>query len=256
MKQLLFIAFLIFQSLSFAQVTEGVIEYTEEVKNPHAERIRERLESRGMKVDIPDVNTSSMNLYFNSNESIYKKNESKESKYDGPQRGGGMRMRFFFGRGGRINANGYYRNLEEKKRLQEEEILGKQFLISDDERVYEWKITGRKELIGRYEVMEAVSITEKDTIQAWFTPQIPVPTGPAEFSQLPGVILRVDINQGKRVIYANTIELRELTEEEKVEKPSKGKKVSQEEFIAIREEKMQELKEMYGNERANEMINR
>lgn len=254
MKATLSLFFFFFISLSFGQTTEGVIEYTEEIKNPRAKEIRERLEARGMKVDIPDVNKSNMSLYFNAEESVYKEAPKEESEYEGPERSMRGTVMIRFGGRNQIQANGYYRDMKNKLRLQEEELLGKNFLISDKERVYEWKITGRKEQIGRYEVMEAVSINEQDTIQAWFTPQIPVATGPAEFSQLPGVILRVDVNQGQRMIYANTIELRELTAEEEIEKPTKGKKVSQEEFLAIRKEKSEQLKDMYGEERASEML--
>ncbi len=247
--QLLFIILCIISPITSLAQVEGVISYTEEIKNPRAEEIRTRMAERGLKVDIPDVNTFKMNLYFNSEESIYKKKEDKTEQYDGAQVGGGGSVMIRWGRasGGK---NGYYRSIADGKILQEEDIMNKKFLITDEEVQRDWKITGRSEQLGNYQLIEAISINETDTIQAWFTPQIPVNTGPSEFSQLPGLILRIDVNHGNHVIYATNIDVRELTKEEQIEKPEKGKKVSYEEFDKIQKEKLEEMKKMYGEERA------
>jgi len=249
MKQLFFILLLAFASPVFSQNNEGVVSYTVEVQNPRAAEIRARMKERGMNFDIPDVNTSSMNLYFNNSESIFREKPKEEEAYEGREIGSGGNVRFrFWGAGGSMN--GYYRTLGSTAYLQEKDIMGKKFLVEDEERKYEWKITGRTEQLGQYQVIEAMTINDVDTIQAWFTPQIPVSSGPDSYSQLPGLILRVDVNQGKKMIYATNIDIRPLTEEEVIEKPKKGKKVTREDFEKMRAEKMEEMKEMYGEERA------
>lgn len=251
MRNLLFVLFVFCFSANFAfSQVEGVVHYTEEVENPNAEEMRERLKDRGMRIDIPDSHTSKMQLFFNSKASVYKQPEEDPTAEPQDRRMRWMMRRF----GGGVDVNGYFRNLAEKKRLQEKEIMGKKFLIKDDEFNYEWKITGQKQQIGQYEVMEAVTSNETDTIQAWFTPQIPVATGPAEFSQLPGLILRVSVNGGERLISATNIDLRPLTEDEAIEEPKKGKEVTEEEFVQIRQEKFEEVRDLYGEERANEIF--
>ena len=79
-------------------------------------------------------------------------------------------------------------------------------------------------------------------ITAWYTPQIPVSNGPAKYQGLPGLIL--EIHDGKLTIICSQIV---INPEEKVEivEPSKGKKVSQEEYDGIMDEKTKEMMERY-----------
>ena len=79
---------------------------------------------------------------------------------------------------------------------------------------------------------------------AWFAPQIPVKNGPDKFGQLPGMILEVEIPDLQRVITAKEITLEEMNEE--IITPSKGKKVSDEEFEQIRAEKLAEMRAQFG----------
>jgi GLPGLI family protein len=80
---------------------------------------------------------------------------------------------------------------------------------------------------------------------AWFTPQIPVATGPGSISGLPGMILKLDRNDGERVVVATSVELKEI-EKKTLKAPKKGKKVTQEEFQKIQDEKMKEMEEEFG----------
>lgn len=253
MKRQFTLLLLIFPVVLFSQTTQGVVSYTEEAENENAELMRERFERWNMRVDVPDVDTFQMSLYFNEDESIYRE-PIKTETYDGPNRGRGYSFSYSI-YGSSVDKNGYYKNFKENKRLQEKSILNRNFLIDDSQPKYEWKITGRTEQIGQYKVIEAFTETETDTIQAWFTPQIPVSSGPAEYGQLPGLILRVSVNGGKRLIYATQIEVRPLEEKEKIEAPSKGKSVTEEEFLEIRKKKYDQVVDMYGEKRAQEMFN-
>ncbi|MBX2846360.1 MAG: GLPGLI family protein [Saprospiraceae bacterium] len=236
---------------TFAQSTEGVINYTETIKIELPEDVKKRMADRGIVMDIPDSRTNKMTLHFNAESSIYQKNKTiKEEEPDMPMgRGRGVRVMRFGGN----NNNQYYRDVQKKEKKQLTNMMGKDFRIEDEEEKLTWKITGKQAQLGQYQVMEAKYENEKDTVFAWFTPQIPVSTGPGKYSQLPGMILRVDINHGKRIIEANDIEIRPL-EEGELEVPTDGKKVSQAQFQKIREDKIQELKEMYGEERAGRFL--
>lgn len=89
---------------------------------------------------------------------------------------------------------------------------------------------------------------DDQTITAWFTSEIPFSTGPDEFFGLPGLILAVEIN-GETAFLATSIDLTP-PEEGVLSKPDKGKKVTQEEFNKIIEDKIKEFKET-GGEKGN-----
>lgn len=234
-----------------AQYTEGVVTYKEEIKNPKAAEIRKKLEERGFNADIPDTDISKKTLYFNATESIYKqKAMSKEDKLKQEQafRSGGKGIKIMKMRSDDNNA--FYRQTKENKTTESKTFMGKQFLIETDEDKIAWKVTGRAEKIGQYQVLEAVSKNGNDTIQAWFTPQIPVSTGPHTFGQLPGLILLVNVNQGEKVYSATSFDLRSLTAEEQISQPKKGKKVTKKQYKEIVKQKTEEMKKMYGEKRA------
>ena len=114
------------------------------------------------------------------------------------------------------------------------------FLIEGQVPVHAWKLTGQQKMILDYPCQEATLEVDEKSISAWFTPAIPVSAGPANYGNLPGLILSVDIDEGQRVITARSVESMEPTSEN-LKKPKKGKKVSQEEYEAIVAEKMEEM---------------
>jgi GLPGLI family protein len=73
------------------------------------------------------------------------------------------------------------------------------------------------------------------TVVAWFTTDIPVSVGPGSemVGQLPGAILELDVANGRNVIKA--VEVSPKVSVSKIKAPSKGKKVTQAEFVAERE---------------------
>ena len=65
-------------------------------------------------------------------------------------------------------------------------------------------------------------------------------TGPSSYCGLPGVVLAVDINNGDQTITATSVNT-DTVDVSKIVKPKDGKKVTQEEFDKIRDEKMKEM---------------
>ena len=84
------------------------------------------------------------------------------------------------------------------------------------------------------------AVTGPDTLQtiAWFTPQIPAPLGPATYGQLPGLILELERDN---ITITATEVLPEIDQPELMKAPTKGKKVTEEEFDRIQEEKLKEM---------------
>ena len=80
-------------------------------------------------------------------------------------------------------------------------------------------------------------------VTAWYTPQIPINTGPAEYYGLPGLIL--EVNAGRTTMLCTKIILNPQNKAEII-KPEKGKVVTRKEYNTIVKEKMEEMREMYG----------
>lgn len=153
-----------------------------------------------------------------------------------------------------------YKNIGEQSFLEEEDLMGKQFLVYDSLPVYDWELTGNTKKIGEYEVQEAkyskivdskrfsMGMEEmeisKDTINvtAWFAPQIPVSHGPADFWGLPGLILELQ-NEGMTYI-ADRIVLNP-SDPVAIEVPKKGEKINSEAYRALADEKMKDMMKRY-----------
>lgn len=206
-------------------------------------------------------------LTFNKNESIYKEDEALSP----PQIGGNMGVMVMSSGSSDI----LYKNTKEKRFVNQNDLMGKIFLVKDDLQKRDWTLESDTKNIGEYtcykatltkeiEVFEnkvSLSVngakesndkdkelnnqepkTKTQIITAWYTPQIPVNNGPEYYQGLPGLIL--EVNDGEQTIICSKIV---LNPEDKVaiKEPSKGKEVNQEEFDHIQEKKREELIERF-----------
>lgn len=185
-------------------------------------------------------------LSFNRNESVYKKVEQLAAPMPSS---GGITIRISDG------ADLRYKNIKEHRYTTQAEIFGKQFLIKDSLKGQDWELLNETKNIGQYTCFKAQFKTEvksqsltKDgefetvmkerIVTAWYTPQIPISNGPAEFSGLPGLIL--EINDGKMTLICSKIVINP-EEDISITEPRKGTKVSQQEFADIMEKKSKEI---------------
>ena len=193
-------------------------------------------------------------LKFNRNESIYKKNE----KLDRPSpTSSGMTITINQG------SDLLYRNMKENRYANKTEISGKIFLVKDTLNPKKWELVNETKYIGEYACFKAVfkeefttksiteegeyeDVTKERVITVWYTPQIPVSSGPGEFFGLPGLVL--EVNDGKLTLVCNKIVINPEKEFEIVE-PTKGKEVSQKEFDEIRKKKRDEMMEQFQSRR-------
>lgn len=153
-----------------------------------------------------------------------------------------------------------YKNLQNYKFEISNDLMGKLFLIKDSLEHYNWELTNETKKIGNYNCQKAVlnkivksfkfssGMKEmeqyQDTIRStvWFTSDIPVANGPDVYHGLPGLIM--EVNTGNRVLICTKVILNP-TEPVKIEKPTKGKVVTSEEYRAISEKKMEEMMKRY-----------
>jgi GLPGLI family protein len=135
--------------------------------------------------------------------------------------------------------NRTYCDLKNEKRIDQRDFMQRMFLIETDLKKSDWKITGNQKKVLEYPCQEATREQDGKKIVAWFTPVIPISTGPSSFCGLPGMVLEVNINDGDQIITATSIKADENSS--KIVKPKEGKKVTEEEFNRIRDEKMKEM---------------
>ncbi|MHB0754708.1 GLPGLI family protein [Polaribacter sp. M15] len=201
-------------------------------------------------------------LSFTRSESSFKENV----KLDAP---GASRSRW-----GASNGQGsIYKNLKEKEMIEDIEQFSKRFLIVEEMEQPKWELGTETKKIGQYTCYKATMTTvdtkidwgsifrrgsqAKDStktekkndikllkVTAWYSPQIPVSSGPESYWGLPGLIL--ELNAGRTTMLCTEIV---LNPEEAIEikKPKKGKKVSREEYNKIIKVKTEELKERFQN---------
>lgn len=228
MKHLLIaLACLLPLSLS-AQKTEGRIVFEE------AREIEFEMEGlEGMdeiKKMMADAARSKMVLLFREDEALYRKFDPEE---DGDKEivheGGGARVVMVMS-----SANSaFYHDLETNKTVERTDFMGKTFLIKGEGKAYPWKLAGEtKEILG-YGCQKATYVKDDSiTYEAWFTPEIPVASGPNGFSGLPGMILEISRNGKEWTATAQEIEFGKQGKKAIVA-PKSGKEVTREEYHEI-----------------------
>jgi GLPGLI family protein len=93
-----------------------------------------------------------------------------------------------------------------------------------------WKIIDtNKKKIGKYNCIMATIKVGKVEKVAWFTPDIPISTGPGIYFGLPGLVLEVSL-LGKYTIYASKISLNDKNIKSMPPMP-KGEQVTEEQFM-------------------------
>ncbi len=83
---------------------------------------------------------------------------------------------------------------------------------------------------------------KKVNVVAWFTPEIPVSSGPSWYQGLPGLIL--EVNDDKTTILCTKIVMNPK-EKGKIKRPKKGKVISNQDFVKLQDEKRVEAREMW-----------
>jgi GLPGLI family protein len=134
-----------------------------------------------------------------------------------------------------------YVNPEAGTMVEARRFLGRTFRVTREQPSLEWQLTSEQAEHLGYMVLKATA--QKDsatTIDAWFTPQIPVQGGPESYGGLPGMILVLSVNDGQVQYQATEVALGEL-EEGTIRPPDEGDEMSQEEFEQLVKERLEEM---------------
>ena len=176
-----------------------------------------------------------------------------------------------------------YKNMQNGKIIEDVETFSKRFLIIEKMEEPKWQLGSETKQIGQYVCYKATltredtnidyskifgrggrnnskekdskkmeekteSTVKMETITAWYTPQIPVSTGPKDYYGLPGLIL--EINAGRTTMLCTEIVINPKNGIE-IKEPRKGKKIDRKTYNAIVKEKSEEFREQNRARRAN-----
>lgn len=203
-------------------------------------------------------------LEFTQTESTWK----EEAKLDAP----GNNNRGFRWGG---SSNGItYKNLKDRKMIEDTEQFSKRFLITEEMKQPAWELSGESRKIGNYTAFKATlkrpdnsvdfrrifgrrskqdrkndslrklgKLPEKTIdVTAWYTMDIPISTGPADYWGLPGLILELSYDRTTMLCTEIVINPSEKIE---IKQPTKGKEVSREEYNKIIKQKAEEARERF-----------
>ena len=256
MKKILLLIILV-SFVSFSQDFQGKAFYMSKINVDKSWMDNPRYASRkGYMEEMLKKNTEkNYVLEFTSTESSY----SEKEKIDVGESGGYNWMATYIG----DNIGKLYKNVQEKIAINETEMMGKFFLVTDPLEASKWKMTGESKKIGQYtcfkatyqkEVQQRVFSfgsqnqnqnnikTKMVEVSAWFTPDIPVSTGPSWYQGLPGLIL--EVNDDNTTILCTKIVMNP-SEKSKIKRPKRGKVISNDDFVVLQDQKRQEAREMW-----------
>ena len=253
------LTFILMTTTLFAQDFMGVATYKTDMK------VEVKLDSSKTGTNEMDMIQKQLRLAMQKDfELTFTKTESNWRELEKLNRpagasSGGVQIQIM-GTGG---GNGLlYKNTKTKKSLESTDAFGKLFLVANNLNPVEGEMTSETKQIGKYTCYKAIAKKEvtqmtfsdvngeseeietkrMQTTTAWYTPEIPVNHGPDNHWGLPGLIL--EVNNGNRIMICTKVVLNpEKTI--KIEVPSKGKKVSGEEYAAIMKEQAEKMQKMY-----------
>lgn len=230
---------------------EGTIQY-QTTRDMHVALIGTPGEA--YKDFIPQYQTSENTLVFNENESLFQSvvDETSEEVHTEEMQSGNVQIEIDMSDGSSEDNKTYY-DRSTNTVIEQRDFMGKLFLIQDESESMDWKVTEETDTILDKVCTKATAEMKGNKngqdvdidIEAWFSSEIPVSLGPGSYRGLPGMILKVDFDNGFEIIEATEIDLSAI-KKSALQKPNKGKKVTSEEYQAIVEERMKMMQEQFG----------
>jgi GLPGLI family protein len=249
---------------AFAQVVkEGKVTYERKI-NMHK---RMPPEAEQFKAMVPEFQISKMELMFNGTQSSFKNLPDPEDEMPtGTDAGGTRRMNFRFGGG--VNDE-TFRDYDKEQIIESRELGPKTYIIEDTLRRLKWKLEEDTMTIGGYLCQKATTTTamfgmggggmrfgmggqgggvsadsaarrmnipREQKVEAWFAPDIETSAGPDNYFGLPGLIMKVIVDEGTVALTALNVE---PLDKATVKVPTNGKKITREEYRKLMQQQFQ-----------------
>lgn len=244
MKPILILAASLLTITARAQDNTGTIEYEQTIKMDFS-RTPELAAFAEM---IPKQMSDKRIMYYTQDVTLYKSEKKPEETTNEINQGNNVRISFDNAMPDEV----VYKDLKEGVTYEQKDFMGRQFLVTGDIKQQKWKMTGRQKEILGYPSQEATLQRDKDTIIAWFTPAIPVASGPGSLGNLPGMILEATVSS---MIEIKAVSVKPGTVDKALlQKPKGGKKMTEEEFDKLVAEKTKEMQAQYGGGDGKQII--
>jgi GLPGLI family protein len=224
-----------------------------------------------MEQMIPKSRTDKFELTFGNNQSLWKQAEQENNDDNTDINSGGMQIKMVVAGSDDV----MYCNFDESKKVELRMVMDKKFIVDDSIRPMKWKMSEetktilnhlcRKATATQYSKrtmmnmnngqMERKEIEDTSNIVAWFTTDFPVSAGPAEFQgQLPGLILAMDVHDGRQVFQA--IDISPKADLASIKEPQGKKHYTPDEYKKETTKMMEEMqKNNQGGQRVFRMNN-
>jgi GLPGLI family protein len=242
-----------------AQQKEGKVTYERTVQIQI--RINDGQMNEEMQNMLPKTRKDNFELTFANNQSLWKQAEKEAEDDNTSFGGGGMRINMI----GAGSDDVLYNNFETKTKTEQRDLFDKKFIIDDSIRSLKWKMGTETKSILNHNCLKATAtniskrmmmsmdngkmerkeVDDTAVIVAWFATDIPVSAGPAEYQgQLPGLILEMDIANGRQVFKALNISPK--ADVASIKAPTGKKHYTQEEFKKERDKMMEDMQKNMG----------
>lgn len=241
-KVIYIFCFLFFQN-TFTQINGAIVEY-KKIRLKKVFKKNEKVKSSNFEAFSKienSMNEIQKEIFFDLS---YKEGKSF---FEVRKKMNISKNRFFKISLGPEGSSKYYNS--EKEIIRQVNTFGEDFLISKPK--YNWTLKKETKKIGKYNCYKAIMVEKIKTrkgiknvlIEAWYTPKINIPYGPIGYAGLPGLI--IELKRDNIKYYATNINLtpkKNLS----IKKPTKGKKVTQEEFYDLAINAMKDFKKNRG----------
>lgn len=241
------------KAIYFSKSTMDLGRFGARMSETQKKQIQERLKNRLEKTYV---------LTFNKYESTFEEDDKLDAMSGATDSWGKN-----------FTPGDHYKNIKDNKLVQDQEFYGKKFLVKDRLPEFKWVMGNETKQIGNYTCFKATtSIPTSElewynfswdeiraneqmasdssdtdmpeiamtTIEAWYSPQIPISNGPMEYWGLPGLIL--EVSAGNTTMLCSKIVINP-DEKEIIEAPTRGQEITKKEYKNTIIEKMKEFRE-------------
>ena len=252
MKKIISVFVLLLSFVAFAQQEKIEISYTSRLILPDDFTFQPpgggngRTMSKEMqdqfKKNIQEPQQATLTIL--GDESLYKiveKISNDQNQGMGMRGGGGMRI---FS----MNGDNIYKNTATHQLLKEQNMVGKEYVIKDSLRNFDWKLTRETKTILGNEAKKATTIIDSVQTTVWYIPSLKYKTGPENFWGLPGLIAEVqtELNRGmlKGTRIITLTDIKTSTNTKPLDKPKEKNIITQKEYDKLMQEQRKKFEDM------------
>lgn len=260
MKKILVFLAVLFSFYGHAQMKEGKVLYERSIQMQFIGTMESRVDGGPPPPppsgNMPRERKDKFELSFANNQSLWESvpemDDNDNVLTEGP---GGGRLVVRFAGGDDLS----YHNFTTGRRFDERELSARKYIVEDSIQKIKWKLTGETKTILGHTVQKAIGerhgmrsvmtmengemkrqmMADTTVVNAWFAMDIPVPAGPEFQGQLPGLILELEMNNGRMVYRA--LEISSKVNASAIKEP-KGKRITGAEYTKLRDQEFEEMR--------------